>query len=170
MNLSKLIGRYEYRSDSDDLWRVIRPDHDGVYRGDCEDFALSVLYYVVCNESWLKFWWLLLTGKAKVCYAVTKNDTGHAVLRYGNSYIDSWTRQWVDREHMDSLGHKFHGSLFGIQHVAVRMLKLNIYYQKLSGTGMKNSFEFMMIMFVMVSGIAALGLVLLAITVMGWFS
>ena len=124
MLLERLITSYEYKRDEKrDQWRVLTPDSDGMYRGDCEDFALSVFYYVVCNESWLKFWWLLLTGKAKLCYVMTKNDVGHAVLRYDNSYIDNWTRQWVDRTHMESLGHEFHGSLFSVLHVAVRMLK-----------------------------------------------
>jgi hypothetical protein len=125
MSVNDFFGRYEYKHDPKgrDQWHVLVEDSDGKFRGDCEDAALSVLYYVVCNESWLKFWWLLLTGKAKLCYVITKNDVGHAVLRYDDMYIDNWTKDWVHKAYMKSLGHEFHGSLFSVLHVAVRMLK-----------------------------------------------
>jgi hypothetical protein len=126
--LDMFIKQYEYKHDPKgrDQWRVLTPDADGKFRGDCEDFALSVLYYVICHESWLKFWWLLLTGKAKLCYVMTKNDVGHAVLRYDDMYIDNWTKDWVHKAYMKSLGHEFHGSLFSVLHVAVRMLKAKL--------------------------------------------
>lgn len=107
MNLKDFNTLYNYKYDPDgrDLWRVIKPVEE-VYRGDCEDYALSVLYYVVCKESWLKFWWMLFTFSAEICGCKTEAG-GHAVLRVGNMYIDNWTKEWVDRAHMESLGHKF---------------------------------------------------------------
>ena len=94
MTLTDFNTLYNYKHDPDgrDLWRVIKPVEE-VYRGDCEDYALSVLYYVVCKESWLKFWWMLFTFSAELCGCETKNG-GHAVLRYGDMYIDNgsdWT-------------------------------------------------------------------------------
>ena len=89
------------------MWFVIKLNEQGLYRGDCEDYSLSVLYYVVCQGSWLKFWWLLFTFQAELCGCDTKNG-GHAVLRYGDQYIDNWSKAWVTRDGMtDGLGHEF---------------------------------------------------------------
>ena len=124
MNLKDFNTLYNYKYDPDgrDLWRVIKPVEE-VYRGDCEDYALSVLYYVVCKESWLKFWWMLFTFSAEICGCDTKNG-GHAVLRVGSMYIDNWTKEWVDRAHMKSLGHKFWSWNYAIlpTTVAIKML------------------------------------------------
>ena len=78
MNLKDFTEIYVYKFDpSYDQWRILKGDK---YEGDCEDFALSVLYYVVCNESLLAFWYELIFGKAKIHYV--SNDGGHAVLNW----------------------------------------------------------------------------------------
>lgn len=109
MTLTDFNNRYDYKYDPKgrDMWFVIKPNDEGIYRGDCEDYALSVLYYVICQESWLRFWWMLFTFQAEICGCETKNGRGHAVLRYGDMYIDNWTKAWVEREDMEELGHKF---------------------------------------------------------------
>lgn len=90
------------------MWRVLKVNELGEYRGDCEDYSLSVLYYVICQESWLKFWWLLFTFQAELCGCETKTGGGHAVLRYGDQYIDNWSKAWVGRDGMTKgLGHTF---------------------------------------------------------------
>ena len=108
MTLTDFNNHYSYKLDvmGRDLWFVIKPDGDGLYQGDCEDYSLSVLYYIICQESWLKFWWLLFTFQAEMCGCDT-NGGGHAVLRYGDMYIDNWTKAWVEREDMEELGHDF---------------------------------------------------------------
>jgi hypothetical protein len=108
MNLTEFNSLYDYKYDPEgrDVWFVIKLNEQGAYRGDCEDYSLSVLYYVICQGSWLKFWWLLFTFQAELCGCDTKNG-GHAVLRYGDMYIDNWTKAWVEREDMEELGHKF---------------------------------------------------------------
>jgi hypothetical protein len=108
MNLNEFNSLYDYKYDPEgrDVWFVIKLNEQGMYRGDCEDYSLSVLYYVVCQGSWLKFWWLLFTFQAEICGCDTKNG-GHAVLRYGDQYIDNWSKAWVEREDMEELGHKF---------------------------------------------------------------
>jgi len=123
MTLTNFNTLYNYKHDPDgrDLWRVIKPVEE-VYRGDCEDYALSVLYYVICQESWLKFWWLLITFEAKLCYVTTKNGGGHAVLRYGDMYIDNWTQDWVSKAQMEMLGHQFHTWKFIPTTVAIKMV------------------------------------------------
>lgn len=123
MKLTDLNDLYDYKYDPKgrDQWRVIRPDEQGIYRGDCEDYSLSVLYYVLAEESWLKFLWLLVTRQAKICLVVTKNGEGHAVLRFGDQYIDNWTKQWVPLEGMQELGHEFNSWLFIPYQVAIKM-------------------------------------------------
>jgi len=109
MNLQHFNDCYKYKYDlkGRDRWRVLKRDSDGMFRGDCEDYSLSVLYYVICKKSWLRFWWLLATFQAEICGCQTKNGGGHAVLRYGDMYIDNWTKAWVEREAMEELGHDF---------------------------------------------------------------
>ena len=108
MTLSDFNNRYSYKFDPKgrDQWRVLKPNALDQYHGDCEDYSLSVLYYVICQESWLKFWWLLITFQAELCGCDTKGG-GHVVLRYGDMYIDNWTKAWVELEDMQELGHKF---------------------------------------------------------------
>ena len=109
MTLTQFNALYDYKRDPKgrDMWRVLKPDDHCMFRGDCEDYSLSVLYYIVRKESWLKFWWLLFTFQAELCGCDTKNS-GHAVLRYGDQYIDNWSKAWVERDGMTKgLGHKF---------------------------------------------------------------
>lgn len=109
MLLNSLNDHYEYKYDAKgrDRWRVIKQDSDGMLLGDCEDYALSVLYYVISKGSWLRFWLYLFTFQAQLCGCYTKNGGGHAVLWYRGQYIDNWTKAWVDRNHMEDLGHNF---------------------------------------------------------------
>ena len=110
MTLTEFNSLYDYKYDPKgrDVWFVIKPNDQGVYRGDCEDYSLSVLYYIICQESWFKFWWLLITFQAELCGCETKTGGGHAVLRYGDQYIDNWSKAWVGRDGMTKgLGHTF---------------------------------------------------------------
>jgi len=115
---------FEYKADQGDQWRILKQDSDGLMRGDCEDYALSVLYYVIAEKSLLKFWWLLLT-KAKIHYV--RNNGGHAVLQLDGKYIDNWTKEFVTKEHMESLGHKFHWGFYLTYQVALKMLFTKVF-------------------------------------------
>ena len=124
VNLEEFNLAYSYKFDPKgrDKWQVLRPNADGIYRGDCEDYSLSVLFYIICKGSWLKFWWMLVTRQAKMCYVVTKNDDGHAVLKFGDQYIDNWTRQFVPLAEMKSIGHVFHKWQYLPIQVALKMI------------------------------------------------
>lgn len=109
---------FEYTSDPGwDRWRIMKIK-DGTMRGDCEDYAIGVLYYVLAEESLFKFWELLAT-KAKIHHV--ENNGGHAVLQFDGRYIDNWTQEWVTKEHMESLGHKFHKRDYIFYQVALKM-------------------------------------------------
>jgi len=99
----------------------MKPDADGKYRGDCDDFVLTALFIETGSLS--KFWYELIFGSAKVFLVTTSNGGGHAVLRYNGRYIDNWSRSWVSREHMESVyGHKFSAWLFPWNATALKML------------------------------------------------
>ena len=122
MLLETFNNHYSYKYDpSYDHWRIL-PAND--LSGDCEDFALSVLYYVICNESLFAFWYQLIFGQAKIHYV--DNNGGHAVLQWDGNYIDNWTKEFVSREHMESLGHKFHKRDYLFYQVALKMLYTKI--------------------------------------------
>jgi len=114
---------FEYKSEQGDQWRILKQDSDGLMRGDCEDYSLSVLYYVIAEKSLFKFWELLAT-RAKIHYV--DNNGGHAVLQFDGKYIDNWTQEWVTKEHMESLGHKFHKRDYMFYQVALKMLNTKI--------------------------------------------
>lgn len=125
MFVKEFFDKYEYVSDdSFDQWKILTADDDGMFRGDCEDASLSVLYYVICNESLFAFWYQLIFGEAKIHYV--DNNGGHAVLQWDGNYIDNWTKEFVTREHMESLGHKFHKRDYLFYQVALKMLYTKI--------------------------------------------
>ena len=118
MNLDTFNALFEYRSEEGDQWRI--PKVEDKILGDCEDYALGVLYYVVCEESLLAFWYQLIFGKAKIHYV--NNNGGHAVLQVDGMYIDNWTKDWVSKRHMEAMGHKFHFLFYLTYQVALKML------------------------------------------------
>lgn len=120
MTLKDFTERYVYRYDpkSYDQWRIPKLEN-GKYQDDCDGFSLGVLYYVVCDESLFNFWYQLIFGKAKIHYV--DNNGGHAVLQLDGMYIDNWTKEWVTKEHMESLGHVFHKRDYLFYQVALKM-------------------------------------------------
>ena len=118
MILDTFNSLFEYKADQGDQWRIPKIVN-GKILGDCEDYALGVLYYVIAEKSLFKFWLLLLT-KAKIHYV--RNNGGHAVLQLDGKYIDNWTKEWVSKQEMEALGHKFHMFQYTLLAVALKML------------------------------------------------
>ena len=126
--LEKLKREFTYVSDPDqyesrDAWYVMRPkkalNHD--YQGDCEDFALTLLFQL-CNNSWAAFWWSLISRKAKLHFCTYKDFGGHAVLRWRGKYADNIQMTFVSKEVMEKDGYKFHSFLFLPYIVAIKLL------------------------------------------------
>ena len=104
--VTELNSSWKYKYDEDqyaskEYWKIMK-EHP--YVGDCEDYALTLLY-LISDKSMLKFWLNLITFKAQIRY-VKNNGGGHAILRYGNMYADNWTLKFVPWEEMEKLGHK----------------------------------------------------------------
>ena len=123
LEVSHINKTWKYRYDTEqyekkDHWKVMK---NPPYEGDCEDYALTVLY-LISEKSWLKFWFALFTFKAKICFVTTKNGGGHGVLKYGKVYIDNWSKKFVSKKEMEKLGHRFHPWRFLPTTVAIKML------------------------------------------------
>ena len=121
MTLEEINQKFKYKfDDANDKWTIMAGQE---LRGDCEDYSLTVLFHVVCNKSWIKFWQKLIFGNAKLCYVTTQTGGGHAVLKVGDQYIDNWTKRWVELIIMEDVGHKFHPKFFRWYHVAIKLLR-----------------------------------------------
>jgi len=118
--------KYEYDKPRKDRWRVPTLV-DGKRRGDCEDYGLGVIYYVVANENIFKFLWLIASGRASVWYVKTWNDGGHAVIEYNGLYIDNWSKAWVSKDYMESeFAHTFYAQYHPVS-VLLKLLTTQIF-------------------------------------------
>ena len=120
--VKRLNSHWTYKYDTDqfaakDHWRIMK---EPPYLGDCEDYALTVLW-LICNKSMWKFWWCLISGKAQIRRVITHNGGGHAILRYGDMWIDNWTKKFVKWEEMEKLGHKKDKWFYLPQDVALKL-------------------------------------------------
>jgi len=120
--LEELNSTWAYKYDIDqyakrEYWQIMK-DHP--YVGDCEDYALTLLYLISGKSMW-KFWFYLITGKAQIRRVTTKNGGGHAVLRFGNMWADNWTKKFVTWEEMAKLGHKKYYWFYLPQDVALKL-------------------------------------------------
>lgn len=112
MKTAELVDNWVYKSDKEqfgfiEVFKVLKPDENGNYVGDCEDFALTWLY-LECDKSWLKMLKELCFGSAKLRYCKTKTGGGHVALEYKGYYVDNWSKKPVTREYMELVyGHTF---------------------------------------------------------------
>lgn len=111
--LSQFTENFEYKADHKrwDSWRVLKPDHDGKYRGDCDDAAITMLYFLV-GESYLKLLWALVFSRYKIVYVTGSGDFAHAMLQDGDEYIDNIFKAWGSKKFYSTNGYKFHSWLF----------------------------------------------------------
>lgn len=98
--VQKVNSLFEYEFDKDqynvaDYWRVLDVNAEKD-QGDCEDYALTV-GWLLAGQSRLKFTWMILTKKIKICYISTSGG-GHAVLEHDGLMVDNWKRKWTPRK------------------------------------------------------------------------
>ena len=80
MKLSKFNKKYRYQRDTDkfdkvEVWEVIQPDSNGMYRGDCESYCLTLKEVVEGFED-MELWFCRLNGE------------GHCVGKIDGRWID----------------------------------------------------------------------------------
>ena len=97
--VKKVNNFFVYKSDLEnynfyEVWDVLDEDTPG----DCEDYALTVLWYI-SDQSKLTFLYNLLLNPKCSIWMVKIKATGqyHAVLRYKNLYVDNITKIWFHR-------------------------------------------------------------------------
>lgn len=80
-----------------DSWQVLR-SVNGRYRGDCEDFALTVFWHL-SNKNVLRFLWNLLISHRYSMYRVRdSNGESHVVACFQDQWFDNWTRKTLSRD------------------------------------------------------------------------
>lgn len=98
--LALVAPRFMYKADrlrAFDSWRVMKLEH-GHYHGDCEDFALTVFWFV-CDHSVGKFLWnLLVTHRYGLIRVHTTQGEAHVVGVFQNKWFDNFTLQSQSRE------------------------------------------------------------------------
>lgn len=104
-----IASRFQYKKDDNrliDSWSVMR-DRDGKFIGDCEDFSLTVFWYM-SDQSLFKFLFnLFVLHKYALIWCKTKNGELHFVGRYGDLYFDNWTFAALPKdEFFRRTGHK----------------------------------------------------------------
>jgi hypothetical protein len=71
-----------------DSWRLLRAGSDGKFRGDCDDYAVTVAY-LESGSSWLRFWWRTVTRQKVFWYCRTKEGESHM-------HLWVWGKGWID--------------------------------------------------------------------------
>jgi hypothetical protein len=106
-----VAGKFSYKPDGlkyIDTWNVMS-SKDGIYRGDCEDFTLTVFWLHANKNIWVFLWRLLITHQYGMYFCVSRNGERHAIGRYGDLWFDNWTRRAVPGdEFIARTGHKIY--------------------------------------------------------------
>ena len=111
--VSDFNKKWKYRYDKEqygmaDAWCIIRSESEsGKFEGDCEDYALSLLWRL-SDKNDLKMWWMLITRQAGICgVGRSKTKMTHAVLRYKGENVDNWTKKFGPKSAIEE-NHTFH--------------------------------------------------------------
>ena len=80
-----------------DVWKIHR--NAGTFSGDCEDFALTLLYRL-SNNSLYEFWFNLLTFRAVLWFCKSPSGEGHLVLWYRGNWADNTMKSWYTKPSM----------------------------------------------------------------------
>lgn len=98
-DLAAFCARYRYARDARDCWTLLDAPQ-GQLHGDCEDFALSVLW-IMAGRSWWHLWWWVITGQAMIWNArFDGHGAAHAMLWLrGHGWICSYYRMWSAAPH-----------------------------------------------------------------------
>jgi hypothetical protein len=104
-----VANRFQYKKDTSvliDSWSVMR-DRNGVFYGDCEDFSLTVFWYM-SNQSILKFIWnVLISHRYQLVWCKTKTDELHFYGKVNGLCFDNWTKKALpEKAFLEQTGHK----------------------------------------------------------------
>ena len=104
-----VANRFQYKKDSNfllDSWSVMK-DRNGVFYGDCEDFSLTVFWYLSgCNL--FKFIWnVLITHKYRLIWCKANTGELHFYGKVNGLCFDNWTKKALpENVFLEQTGHK----------------------------------------------------------------
>ena len=98
--VSEVAGQFDYEADRlrlFDSWHVLT-EQQGRYRGDCEDFALTVFWRLADGNIWKFLWNVLITHQYRIYRVRDRNGDSHAVGCFRDQWFDNWTLATKDRD------------------------------------------------------------------------
>lgn len=92
-----LKSRFTWESDGRvDSYHIMPTS--GPVRGDCDDYAATVLAELT-GRSWLRFWWWLVTFRAVFWLVTSPKGNAHVTLWVrGLGYTDNWRNSFSKTE------------------------------------------------------------------------
>jgi hypothetical protein len=94
-----VAAKFDYRQDPDflfDYWYVMK-ERNGKLKGDCEDFSLTVFWFLA-GKNLFKFLWHLLIKHDYKLYIVDSLNGRHVIGCYDDLYFDNWTLKALPKE------------------------------------------------------------------------
>ncbi len=99
-----LNNRFAYRADKGECWRILKGR--GPVRGDCEDYALTLIWLIEARSMW-RFWCALITFKYVLWYCRSPRGAGHVVAWCrGVGWTDNIQRRAVSRHDLKAKGYR----------------------------------------------------------------
>lgn len=135
-NVLDVSSKFKYTSDPKsslnfiDFWFVMDEKLDGKLHGDCEDFSLTVMYRNLGCSFWKLFLALVITGKYKMYYSISKNGVAHCVGFAEGFWFDNWTMKAVSskEEFIKLTGHDIKEPFWRVE--MIRFLIVGYVYKK----------------------------------------
>jgi len=118
----QVANKFHYKKDKTfiDTWSVMR-EQDGKMYGDCDDFAMTCIWYA-CDKSLLKFIWHVLILHQYRFYNCKTFDGGtHAAGYAQGKWFDNWTLSAVNKSEFI---HKTHHNIRYFYVLPVILIKI----------------------------------------------
>jgi hypothetical protein len=80
----------------EDCWSILEPDETGLYKGDCEDFALTCMFLIENKNISSLAHKLFITKQFKLFRCNTINGESHIVGSIGNQWFDNFSMDVVE--------------------------------------------------------------------------
>lgn len=91
--VSHVYNNFQYTKDPHrwfDFYRIMKLDN-GKFRGDCEDFSLTVMWFFYGQSFWKFFLNYFILHRAFIWHVRTWEGNGHAVGYCDGVYFDNWS-------------------------------------------------------------------------------
>lgn len=103
---------------------------DGMLHGDCEDFSLTVMYRNLGCSFWSLFVALVITGKYKMFYSISRNGNPHCIGYADGLWLDNWTLRAIPsrQDFAKETGHDIREPFYRVE--MIRFLLVGFFYKK----------------------------------------